>query len=179
METELTIQQVAEKTGLSVHTLRYYERNGLLEPVNRAANGHRRYAATDITRIEFLTRLRSTGMPIRQMQEFARLAYNHPEAISDRRAILEEHQRNVEQHIQELQQNLVVIQYKIRFYQELEQRAKTEPTNAAVDDRMACMAREPLGFPETVVPHLVKRPAQDRQFSRSSISVSSSQFTSS
>ena len=73
METELTIQQVATLTGLSVHTLRYYERNGLLEPVNRATNGHRRYRTEDITRIEFLTRLRTTGMPIRQMQQFARL----------------------------------------------------------------------------------------------------------
>ncbi|HEY9642974.1 MAG TPA: MerR family transcriptional regulator [Coleofasciculaceae cyanobacterium] len=125
METELTIQQVAAKTGLSVHTLRYYERNGLLEPVNRAANGHRRYAATDVTRIEFLTRLRSTGMPIRQMQQFARLFYERPAAIGDRRAILEEHQRNVEQHIQELQQNLAAIQQKIRFYKELEHQANT------------------------------------------------------
>ncbi|GAX40776.1 MerR family transcriptional regulator [Tolypothrix sp. NIES-4075] len=65
METELTIQQVATLTGLSVHTLRYYERNGLLELVNRAANGHRRYLTDDITRIEFLTRLRTTKMPIR------------------------------------------------------------------------------------------------------------------
>ncbi len=125
METELTIQQVAEKTGLSVHTLRYYERNGLLQPVNRATNGHRRYAAIDINRIEFLTRLRTTGMPIRQMQQFARLYYDRPEAIDDRRAILEEHQHNVEQHIQELQQNLAVIQKKIRYYQELKESNET------------------------------------------------------
>ena len=142
METELTIQQVANKTGLSVHTLRYYEQNGLLEPVNRAANGHRRYAATDVNRIEFLTRLRSTGMPIRQMQQLARLAYHHPEAIGERRAILEEHQRNVEQHIQELQQNLAAIQQKIRFYKELEQQAN-DPTSVTMpDDRKLCVARE-------------------------------------
>lgn len=123
METELTIQQAAAKTGLSVHTLRYYERNGLLEPVNRAANGHRRYAAADLSRIEFLTRLRSTGMPIRQMQQFAKLMQDHPDAIRERQAILQEHQRNVERHIAELQQNLAVIQKKIRIYdQELERR---------------------------------------------------------
>jgi DNA-binding transcriptional MerR regulator len=65
MDAELTIQQVSERTGLSVYTLRYYERNGLLEPINRAANGHRCYSATNITRIEFLSKLRMTGMPIR------------------------------------------------------------------------------------------------------------------
>jgi DNA-binding transcriptional MerR regulator len=128
METGLTIQQVAQQTGLSVHTLRYYERNGLLEPVNRAANGHRRYAATDLNRIEFLTRLRSTGMPIRQMQQFAKLLNERPEAIGDRRAILEAHQHNVEQHIQELQQNIAAIQKKIRFYKELEYKANINST---------------------------------------------------
>jgi TolA-binding protein len=97
-----------------------------------------------VTRIEFLTRLRATGMPIRQMQQLARLFYERPEAISDRRAILEDHQRNVEQHIQELQQNLAAIQQKIRFYQELEQRAKTDPTMMiSSDDRMLCITQEP------------------------------------
>ena len=53
METELTIQQVAARTGLSVHTLRYYERNGLLEPINRAANGHRRYSQRILLGLSF------------------------------------------------------------------------------------------------------------------------------
>ncbi len=65
MDAELMIQQVSERTGLSVYSLRCYGRNGLLEPINRAANGHRRYSATDITQIEFLTKLRMTGMPTR------------------------------------------------------------------------------------------------------------------
>lgn len=172
METELTIQQVAAKTGLSVHTLRYYERNGLLEPVHRATNGHRRYAATDVTRIEFLTRLRATGMPIRQMQQLTRLFYEHPEAISDRRAILEEHQRNVEQHIQELQHNLGAIQKKIRFYKELEHQAKTEPTILmASDDRMLCVAREPFCQTETPVPDQVKPSSQRCQPSSKRVSI--------
>ena len=126
METELTIQQVAELSGLSVHTLRYYERNGLLEPVNRAANGHRRYSAQDLTRIEFLTRLRMTGMPIRQMQQYAQLMRRHPDGISERLAILEEHERQVQERLRELSRNLEVIQYKIRLYKELEARHETE-----------------------------------------------------
>ncbi|MBW4611099.1 MAG: MerR family transcriptional regulator [Hassallia sp. WJT32-NPBG1] len=126
METELTIQQVATLTGLSVHTLRYYERNGLLEPVNRAANGHRRYRAEDITRIEFLTRLRTTGMPIRQMQQFANLYREKPEALSDRRLILEAHEREVQERIRELSRNLEAIQWKIQHYKKLEGSNKSD-----------------------------------------------------
>lgn len=126
MEAELTIQQVATQTGLSVHTLRYYERNGLLEPVSRAANGHRRYSADDLARIELLNRLRTTGMPIRQMQRLALSMRENPSAIGDRRAILEAHEREVQHRIQELSQNLAVIQKKIRHYQELEAREEDE-----------------------------------------------------
>ncbi len=122
MDAELTIQQVSERTGLSVYTLRYYERNGLLEPISRAANGHRRYSATDMTRIEFLTKLRMTGMPIRQMQSYAISLRQNPEALNERREILESHEREVQQRIQELTQNLEVIQWKIQNYREIEQR---------------------------------------------------------
>jgi len=126
METSLTIQQVATLTGLSVHTLRYYERNGLLEPVKRAANGHRRYSAQALTQIEFLTRLRLSGMPIRQMQQFAELVRRHPDAIGEHRAILESHEQRVQERLRELSRNLEVIQHKIQLYKELETRHETE-----------------------------------------------------
>lgn len=126
MEGELTIQQVAKLTGLSVHTLRYYERNGLITPINRATNGHRRYCAKDMTWIEFLTRLRTTGMPIRQMQQYALLVRQKPEAVAERRAILEEHEREVAKRIRELTRNLDIIQWKIQHYQELEAQHLTD-----------------------------------------------------
>lgn len=120
MEGEFTIQQVAKLTGLSVHTLRYYERNGLLEPVTRAANGHRRYSTNDVRGIEFLNKLRATGMSIRKMQQFAILFRQQPEAIEKRRAILEEHEQEVQERIGELNRNLEVIQWKIQHYKNLE-----------------------------------------------------------
>ncbi|WP_051470155.1 MerR family transcriptional regulator [Fischerella sp. PCC 9605] len=120
MEMELTIQQVAQQTGLSVHTLRYYERYGLLEPIDRASNGHRRYSAEDVKRIEFLTRLRATGMPIREIQNFTQLFREQPNAIAERRAVLEAHEQRVQANIQELQRNLEAIQWKIRYYKTLE-----------------------------------------------------------
>ena len=138
----LTIQQVAQQTGLTVHTLRYYERNGLLEPIERASSGHRRYSAEDIARIEFLTRLRATGMPIRQIQEFVQLFRERPEAITDRRNLLEAHEQQVQAHIQELQRNLEVIQWKIRYYKGLEARQEADATYSysETNERQECLA---------------------------------------
>ena len=63
----LTISAAAEASGVSAHTLRYYERAGILDPVDRAGSGHRRYDEEDLVRIQFLTKLRATGMPIREI----------------------------------------------------------------------------------------------------------------
>jgi DNA-binding transcriptional MerR regulator len=120
METDLTIQQVAQLTGLSTHTLRYYERAGLLGPVGRAANGHRRYATADLAWLEFLTRLRATGMPICQMQEFAALRRCGAETIRARRLLLEAHRLAVQEHIRALGHNLAQIDDKIDHYAAME-----------------------------------------------------------
>ncbi|MBE9136027.1 MerR family transcriptional regulator [Nodosilinea sp. LEGE 07088] len=121
MEQQLTIQQVAAATGLSVHTLRYYERCDLIAPVGRSRNGHRRYSAHDLRWIEFLNRLRLTGMPIRQMQQYAELVRSHPDSgFHTRRQILMGHREAVLAQIQQLQDNLAVIDWKIQHYSELE-----------------------------------------------------------
>src|SRR5207248_9705372 len=100
METGLTIQQAAQQTGLSIDTLRYYERIGLLEQVGRAQNGHRRYTQHDLDWISLLIRLRETGMPLAQMIHFAQLRRQGDTTITERRLILEQHQRALEQHMQ-------------------------------------------------------------------------------
>ena len=72
--TALSIAEAAARAGLTTHTLRYYERDGLmLAPVDRSASGHRRYTERDLTWIELITRLRSTGMPIREVRRYADL----------------------------------------------------------------------------------------------------------
>ena len=122
MEEELTIQQVATATGLSVHTLRYYERCDLIAPIQRAQNGHRRYSAQDIRWIQFLNKLRMTGMPIRQLQQYATLLRQQPDAVQERRAILENHRQTVLERLQQLQDNLSVIDWKIQHYKDIEQK---------------------------------------------------------
>lgn len=120
MDSELSIQQVAAVTQLSAHTLRYYERIGLLAPIGRTSSGHRRYSSQDIAWIDFLTRLRATGMPIREMLEFAELRRQGDRTISKRKQLLETHQQQVQQELEVLSQNLKIIQEKIKHYKELE-----------------------------------------------------------
>ena len=113
METGLTIQQVAQQTGLSIDTLRYYERIGLLEPVARAQNGHRRYTQHDLDWIDLLIRLRNTGMPLAQMVRFAELRRQGTSTLTERRLMLEQHQYSLQQHMQELEQHMAILQQKI------------------------------------------------------------------
>ena len=113
METGLTIKQVSQQTGLSIDTLRYYERIELLEPVGRAQNGHRRYTQHDIAWIDLLIRLRNTGMPRAQMVRFAQLRRQGSATATERRIMLEQHQYSLEQHIQELEQHMAALQQKL------------------------------------------------------------------
>lgn len=117
----LTIQEVSHQTGLSVHTLRYYERIGLFGHVERAANGHRRYAQEDINAVRFFIRLRATGMPIRQMLLYAELVRQGRQGIDtneERLNLLEAHREAVEAQIKELEQNLQHINNKIAIYKQ-------------------------------------------------------------
>src|SRR6202023_3540169 len=100
----LSIQQVAQQTGLSIDTLRYYERIGLLEPVSRASSGHRRYSQKDLDWIRLLIDLKETGMPLAQMIHFAQLRCQGDATASERLLILERHQRALEQQMQKLEQ---------------------------------------------------------------------------
>jgi DNA-binding transcriptional MerR regulator len=116
MDAELTIQEAAAQTGLSAHTLRYYERIGLIHPVDRAASGHRRYTAGDLGWIDLLKRLRATGMPITRMQQYAALQRKGDSSMPERLRLLEAHRASVLDQIAALQENLAVIEYKIGYY---------------------------------------------------------------
>ena len=116
MDTNLTIQETASRTGLSEHTLRYYEKIGLILPVERAPNGHRRYNDEDLGWIDFLKCLRSTGMPVAQMIEFTQLTHAGDDTIQERLAMLKKHRECVLREIALLEKDLEVIHYKIDWY---------------------------------------------------------------
>ena len=109
----LTVREADVVTGLSAHTLRYYERIGLLDPVARNASGHRRYAREDLEHLQFLHCLRATGMPIRRLQEFATLIRGGQAAHAARLALLEAHRQDVQTQINELEGYLKIIDAKI------------------------------------------------------------------
>lgn len=115
----LTIQQVAEATGLSVHTLRYYERIGLIHPIDRAGNTHRRYTMDDVGWINFLMKLRATGMSIQQMQQYAELQRQGDASLPARVEMLRALKDEAEAHIEQVQEHLNLIRYKIDLYQGL------------------------------------------------------------
>jgi DNA-binding transcriptional MerR regulator len=121
MESHLSIDEVARRTGLSPHTLRYYERIGLIAPVARAPGGQRRYAASDLAWIEFLLRLRTTHMTISQMQSFARLRGAGEATVPARRQMLEAHLAQVLAEIDAMRRSAVALQDKIAHYRSLEQ----------------------------------------------------------
>jgi DNA-binding transcriptional MerR regulator len=115
----LTIQEVVQATGLSAHTLRYYERVGLIHPIGREENTHRRYTVDDVGWIDFLTKLRATGMSIKDMQKYAELQRRGDETLPERIEMLKSLRDKVEAHVEELNEHLKLIYYKIEFYQKI------------------------------------------------------------
>jgi DNA-binding transcriptional MerR regulator len=118
MATTLTIADAAKVSGLSAHALRYYERAGLLDPIDRDASGHRRYREEDLERIRFLMKLRSTGMPIREVRRYAELMRQGEDTDAERLALLEAHREAVLVRLEETARNLDLIDWKINFYRE-------------------------------------------------------------
>jgi DNA-binding transcriptional MerR regulator len=114
-EDALTIAEVAERTGVSAHTLRYYERIGLVS-VPRDAAGRRLYTQEEVARVVFITRLRLTEMPIRDIRAYFALVADGPGNEEARLALLERHRDQVKARIGELESALGVIEFKIATY---------------------------------------------------------------
>ena len=113
----LSIAEAARRTGVSVHTLRYYERAGLVvTKVDRTAGGRRRYHKLDLDWITVCTRLRATGMPIKTIRRYAQLVSAGPGNEQERLALLEAHRADVTAKLAEVQENLKLIDHKIDVY---------------------------------------------------------------
>jgi DNA-binding transcriptional MerR regulator len=112
----LTVGEAAAKVGLSVHTLRWYEQEGLVAPVGRDTAGRRRYSPDDLDWLQLLTRLRGTGMPVREMRRYAELVRSGDGTVTERLRLFEEHRQRVLARIAELQHDLDAINAKIEYY---------------------------------------------------------------
>ncbi|MFK7800501.1 MAG: MerR family transcriptional regulator [Anaerolineae bacterium] len=116
MNNRYTIRQTEENTGVSAHTLRYYERIGLIKNIERNTSGHRQYTDKDLNWVTLLSCLRSTGMSIQQMQAFLALIDEGDHTIPERCEMFETHHSALCSHIEELQGYLKVIEGKLFHY---------------------------------------------------------------
>lgn len=112
----LTVAQMAATTGVSAHTLRYYERCGLIAPVARNSGNQRRYSRSDVEWLRFLLRLRETGMPIARMREYAQLRARGTSTIEARLTLLEAHRGGLHEQIAMLLGHEQALDTKIATY---------------------------------------------------------------
>lgn len=114
--TGYTIEEAAQRCGLTAHTLRYYEREGLLPPVAKADNGHRRYTDDDLGWVSMLRLLRATGMPIREMKDFMRLTWEGDHTIAARVEVLERVQTTLLDRMAADREHLRYLERKLDYY---------------------------------------------------------------
>jgi DNA-binding transcriptional MerR regulator len=120
----MKIGELAKRSGLSAHTRRYYERIGLLPYADRDRSGQRDYDASILVWIEFLHRMKTTGMPIRDMLRYAALRDGGAKTEAERRVLLERQRVRVRTHLGELQECLLVLDAKIAGYAGVKKRMK-------------------------------------------------------
>jgi DNA-binding transcriptional MerR regulator len=118
MQQDLRIGEVASRTGRSVHTIRWYEQQGLLPGVARDAAGRRVYSEYHVGWLDLMERLRCTGMSITQMREYTTLAKQGAAALPQRRALLAKHQLRVRESIARWSEALTLVDAKVEFYDE-------------------------------------------------------------
>jgi DNA-binding transcriptional MerR regulator len=118
VEAGLTIADAARESGVSAYTLRYYERAGLIDDIDRADSGHRRYSEDDLAWIRALQCLRATGMPIREIRRYAELVRAGDGNEAERLALLREHRTAVLARLAEVQRHLAFVDRKIAIYEE-------------------------------------------------------------
>jgi DNA-binding transcriptional MerR regulator len=118
VEAGLSIADAARASGVSAYTLRYYEGAGLIDGVDRADSGHRRYSDRDLAWIQTLQCLRATGMPIRTIKRYAELVRDGDGNELERLALLREHRAAVRAQLAEVRRHLAFIDRKISIYED-------------------------------------------------------------
>lgn len=147
--TSLGITEAAALLGLSAHTLRYYERAGLLDPVHREA-GRRRYDERDIAWLRFIQRLRATGMPMRQIDRYARLRRQGDSTLAERMTLLQDHLQALRERERELAAHRQALTDKIDVYRQMmspdpEEEISDEKTRDARGRRRRAGGGRPAG----------------------------------
>lgn len=114
-----TIKQVAQITGLSEYTIRYYDREGLLPQLKRTESGIRKFSDNDIEWLKLICCLKNSGMPISKLSEFMKLCMNGNETCEQRKDLLVSHKEQILKKIADLQKSLKIVEYKINNYKQI------------------------------------------------------------
>ena len=123
-----SIGNFAKLTGLGIHTLRYYEHEGLIAPERNSSN-RRCYSDKDLIWIEFIKRLKDTGMPIKEIRHYAKLRADGDPTLSERMEMLVQHRQALNEQIAQLQEHKIKLDEKIEFYKkEIERVQKNVPS---------------------------------------------------
>jgi len=122
----MKISEVSEQFGISLDTLRYYERIGLIPPVNRNGSGIRDYSELDVRRVEFIKCMRSAGLPIEVLIEYFKLVQQGDQTIEARKEILKEQRELLMTRMQEMQKTLDLLNHKIEVYENAVLKAEKE-----------------------------------------------------
>lgn len=124
---DYSIGEFSKVTGLGIHTLRYYEHEGLIIPLRNSSN-RRRYSEKDIAWIAFIKRLKATGMPIKEIKKYAALRTKGDATLSERMKMLVQHRQSLNKQIRQLQEHEAILDEKIVFYrQEIERHRSDTP----------------------------------------------------
>ena len=121
-----TTAKAAEKIGISAHTLRFYDKEGLLPNVGRDEHGNRRFTDNDLQWLSLLQCLKNTGMSLKDIKRFAECTTIGDDTIDERLALFESQTENVKQQIAELQRYLGLLEYKLAFYQKAKELGSVE-----------------------------------------------------
>jgi len=113
-----SIQEVSQKTGLTAHTLRYYEKEGLLSGVERTQGGFRQYTDEDLERLGLICCLKNTGMSIQEIARFVQLTHEGDHTLKERVELLREHRERVLERMEEMQKHLDKVTWKLNFFSE-------------------------------------------------------------
>ena len=113
-----SIQEVSKKTGLSAHTLRYYEKEGLISGVERSRGGFRQYSDEDLERLGLICCLKNTGMSIQEIARFVQLTHEGDHTLEERVELLRSHRELVLSRMAEMQKHLDKVTWKLNFFSE-------------------------------------------------------------
>ncbi len=113
-----SIQDVSKKTGLTAHTLRYYEKEGLISGVERSQGGFRQYTDEDLERLGLICCLKNTGMSIQEIARFVQLTHEGDHTLQERVELLRAHREQVLKRMAEMQKHLDKVTWKLNFFSE-------------------------------------------------------------